>query len=253
MTRKTPIYEPDEIKAVFTFLKTEKTITNITESSGISTIYSDSLVLLNEKEPIYLQAGQIVTLDGINYQVLTVNLKTNIFTITATGLYHMSTDPIPVKVLDVTKWNLAVNFKFGSRIEINELLALEANNPDAKLQRFPLVWLFINDTREHDNFDYDFKTNIKMAFVHTSDKESRAQARLDNVIKKVVHPLKVLFLETIQSAYFNKVFNFEFGQLTYNDYIRYFYGSSDKNQMVLDAPTDAIEIDLDVIFQNQYN
>src|SRR3972149_9952114 len=119
MTRKTPIYEPDEIKAVFTFLKTEKTITNITESSGISTIYSDSLVLLNEKEPIYLQAGQIVTLDGINYQVLTVNLKTNIFTITATGLYHMSTDPIPVNVLDVTKWNLSVNFKFGSRIEIN--------------------------------------------------------------------------------------------------------------------------------------
>ena len=91
-----------------------------------------------------------------------------------------------------------------------------------------------------------------MAFVHLSKADYRADYRLDYVFKKVLQPLETLFLETIQSPYFSRVFNWEYTQLEYKDYYRYFYGSSDKNQMVLDAPTDAIEIDLDVIFQNQY-
>src|SRR5574343_1192946 len=112
MIRKEDIYEADEIEAVFTFLKTEKTISNITESSGVSTIYSNTLVLLDIVDKIYLQNGMIVTLNKINYQVSNVDLTAKTFKITALGLYHMSTDPIPVKVLDVTKWNLAIDFKF---------------------------------------------------------------------------------------------------------------------------------------------
>ena len=137
MTRKTDIYEADQIESVITFLKTEKTISNITESAGVSTIYSNSLVLLNIVDKIYLQNGQIVTLNKINYQVSSVDIVANTFKITASGLYHMSTDPIPVKVLDVTKWNLAIDFKFGSRREISELLNIESNDPDKKLIRFP--------------------------------------------------------------------------------------------------------------------
>jgi len=79
-----------------------------------------------------------------------------------------------------------------------------------------------------------------------------ADYRKENIFKKVLVPLERLFLEAIQSPYFSGVFNWEYEKLNYSDYFRYFYGSSDKNQMVLDAPTDAIEIDLDVIFQNQY-
>jgi hypothetical protein len=48
------------------------------------------------------------------------------------------------------------------------------------------------------------------------------------------------------------MFNFQYAKLKYKEYFRYFYGSSDKNQMVLEAPTDAIEVDLDITFQNQY-
>ena len=252
MNRRTDIFEADEIEAVFDFLTKEKTISDITESLGISTIYSNSVILLDIIDKIYLQAGQIVTLNKINYQVLTVDISAKKFTITASGLYHMSTDLIPVKILDVTKWNLAINFKFGSRNEINKLLDIENKDINKKQIRFPLAWLFINESRDHDSLEYDYKTGLKLAFVHLTNVEYTAEQRLDNVFKKVLQPLETLFLETIRSPYFSRVFNWEYMELSYKDYYRYFYGSSDKNQMVLTAPTDAIEIDLDVIFQNQY-
>ena len=248
INRPIDIYEPDEINAVFTFIKTVKTITDITENAGISTITTDSLVLLNDVQKIYLQAGQIVTLNSINYEVLTVG--TGQFTISAVDLYTL--DYLGNKQLLVTEWNLAVNFKFGSRIEINELLNNESKDTSKKLMRFPLVWLFINEGREHDSLDYDYKTSLKMAFVHLSEVKYTAQQRLDNVFKKVLQPLESLFLATIQSPYFSTKFNFEYETLTFTDYYRYFYGSSDKNKTVLNAPTDAIELDLDLNFQNQY-
>ena len=252
MIRKEDIYEADEIEAVFDFLTVEKNITDISETGGVSTITTSSVTLLDIIDKIYLQAGQIVTLNKINYSVIAVSISAKTFTITATGLYHMSTDPIPVKVLDVTKWNLAINFKFGSRNEINKILNIEDKDTNKKNIRFPLAWLFINEAREHDSLEYDYKTSLKLAFVHLTNIEYTAEQRLDNVFKKVLQPLETLFLETIRSPYFSRVFNWEYMELNYKDYYRYFYGSSDKNQMVLTAPTDAIEIDLDVIFQNQY-
>jgi hypothetical protein len=252
MTRKTDIYEPEQIKAVIDFLKTEKNIIDITENAGISTITTDSLVLLRAIEPIYLQVGIIITIGTINYQVKTVDLKGLKFTIEAIGLFTtLSVAPF-TKTLLVTKWNLAINYKFGSRIEINELLDLESTDPATKMARFPMIWLFINEKRSHDNEDFDYKTRLKLAFVGLSEATYRAQERLDNTIKPVLQPLETLFLETITSTFFTYMFNWEFTKLKYDDYYRYFYGSSDKNQMVLNAATDAIEIDLDITFQNQY-
>ena len=239
MNRKIDIYEPDQIKAVFTFLKTEKNITNISEAAGVSTITSNILKLLDIVDPIYLQTGQIVTINNVNYQVSNVNQTLKTFDITVSNL-------------TANKWSLAIDFKFGSRLEINKILANESRDSNKNMQRFPLCWLFINESRAHDSLEYDFKTSIKMAFVHLSKPEYLADYRKENIFKKVLVPLERLFLEAIQSPYFTSVFNWEYEKLNYSDYFRYFYGSSDKNQMVLDAPTDAIEIDLDVIFQNQY-
>lgn len=239
MNRKKDINEPTQIKAVIDFLKTVKTISSITELAGISTINSNTLVLLNIAEPIKLKTGQVITINNINYPVLSVNYALNSFTITASNLV-------------ASQWHLAIDFKFGSRMEINQLLFIESKDADKKDIRFPFIWLFINEGREHDNPEYDYKTGLKIAFVHMSDKNWKAQQRLDNVIEPVLEPLRTLFLETIQSPYFARVFTWEFKKLSYTEYYRYFYGSSDKNEMVLTAPTDAIEIDLDVTFQNQY-
>jgi hypothetical protein len=239
MNRKLDIFEPVEIKKVIDFLKTEKNITNISESSGVSTITTDSLVLLADVIPIYLKSGQIVTINDVNYTVSNVNHTNKTFQITASGLI-------------ATKWNLAINFQFGSRVEINEILAIQQNAPEMKSQRFPLIWLFINEGRNHTILDSDFETSLKLAFVGLSKPEYKAQKRLDSTIIPVIQPLVSLFLATIQSPYFATVFSFEYGELKYTDYIRYFYGASDKSEMVLSAPTDAIELELDLTFQNQY-
>lgn len=239
MNRKNDVYEADEIKAVCDFLKTEKNITGISETSGVTTITTNSLVLLNIVCPIYLQTGQIVTINSINYQVSNVNQTLLTFDIEATNLV-------------ATKWNLAINFKFGTRIEINQILDTESKDSTKKNIRFPLIWLFVNESRDHDSIEYDYKTNLKMAIVHLSRPEYKAEYRKDNIFKKILQPLETLLLEAIRSPYFSEVFNWEYMEFKYIDYYRYFYGSSDKNERVFDAVTDAIEVDLDITFQNQY-
>jgi hypothetical protein len=253
INRRKDIFEADEIKKVIDFLKVEKTITNITESSGISTIYSSSLILLNDNAIIYLIAGQVITINKVNYEVIAVNLTNNTFTITATGLFHMTTGTPSVKVLDVTKWNIAINFKVGSRIEINELLALEQSNPDYKLQRFPLIWLFINESEKTSGIEFDHKTTLKMAFAHLNNKvNDRVLGRIDNSLETILQPLLTLFEATIRSPYFSRVFSWDYMEYDKTKYNRFFYGSSDKNEMVLTSPTDAIEVEIDLTFQNQY-
>ncbi len=86
-----------------------------------------------------------------------------------------------------------------------------------------------------------------------SKSEYKAEFREENIFKPVLAPLVQMFIELIQSSYFSKIFSFEYTKLNYDEYYRFFYGSADKDQMVFNAPTDAIEIDFDVIFQNQYN
>lgn len=239
MNRKKTIYEPDEVKAVFDFLKTAKTISNITEAVGISTITTNSLILLEIQYPVFLKNGQIVTINHVNYQVSNISYTNRTFDIEAIGLV-------------ATSWHLACEFKFGSRMEINQILDIESKDSDKRNMRYPFAWLFINESRNHDSLEYDFKTGLKMAFVHLSKAEYKAEYRKENIFKPVLVPLAEMFMEAIQSSYFSRVFSFEYTELNYNEYFRYFYGSADKNKMVLNAPTDAIEIDFDVIFQNQY-
>lgn len=237
MNRKIDIYEPDEISSVIAAMQTEHPILSVSENGGVSTITTNNIVLLDGQAPIALQAGQIVTIGTTNYEVLAVT--TNTFNITATGI----TD---------TDWKLAVNFMFGSRIEINQMLANYSKDDDKKLIRFPLIWLFINNERVHDSNTYDFRTTLQFAIVHLTSKGYRANDRLTNVFKKVLQPLSKLFLETIHSTQFRGVFAFPNMINDYSDWYRYFYGSSDLNKQVLDATTDAIELSVDLTFVKQY-
>jgi len=240
MNRKRTIFVKDEIKAVFNFLKTPKNISNITEIAGITTITTDTLLLYSLQYPVYLQNGQIVTINYINYQVSNCNYSNGTFDVIAAGLV-------------ATSWHLACEFKFGSRPEINLLLDIESKTDEKKNMRYPFVWLFVNEPEIHDSDEYDFKTSLKMAFVQISKSEYKAEFREENIFKPVLAPLVQMFIELIQSSYFSKIFSFEYTKLNYDEYYRFFYGSADKDQMVFNAPTDAIEIDFDVIFQNQYN
>jgi len=243
MNKAKTIYGVDEIGAIINHMKAEKTISDILEVNLLLHSYTDT----------YLKVGQIVTLNKINYPVLSVNLALKQFTIEATGLYHMSTDTIPVKILDVTKWNIAINYLYGTRIEINEILANAQNDPDRMLQRFPLIWLFVNNNENYNpELTIDFKTNLKFSIVHLTNRTYKASDRATYVFKPVLQPLWELFIETMQSPHFTYMLKFETANIIYDKYIRYFYGSADKNEDVLSCPTDAIEISIDLNFLKQY-
>lgn len=255
MGQKT-IYEVEEVEKVITLMRTEKNITNITENSGIYTIYSDSLILLREVENIYLKAGQIITINGIDYNVLTVNLNTKSFTITKyVALFHMTADLEPIKVLDATKWKLTVNYLYGSRIEINAILKAIGQGSDKLATKFPLIWMFINNDQSiNERENIDIKTECKFSVINATDKNYLAPQRKDYNFKPIIDPLLALFKKTMESCYFSTVFNFETQKnYNYHKYYRYFYGSSDKNESVLDSPTDAIEISLNIDFRKQYD
>lgn len=253
MRESKTIYESEQIEDVIDYLRSEKTIVNITEANGISTIFGESLVLLNSYKIISLKAGQIISINKINYSVIAINSENNSFTISATGLFStLAVSPF-TKTLLSTKWNLSINFLFGTRLEINSILDSAIKDPDQKMIRFPLIWLFVNNKRDHKmDTPFDFNANLQFAFVHITQKEYRASERLTNVFKPILQPLVDLFLEALISTYFSYMFWKENDYINYTDVYRYFYGSSDKNQQVLDAPTDAIELNLDLSFARQY-
>jgi hypothetical protein len=256
MNKEKTIYEVEEIGTIINYMKAEKTITDISETNGISTISSNSLLLLHSYYDIYLQVGQLVTINKINYPFLSVDLINKTFTISATGLYTLSSGQNPVKTLIVTKWNLAINYLYGTRSEINEILLSAEKDPEQKLSLFPLVWLFVNNEEDHNpELTIDLKTNLKYSIVHLSNSNYRAHDRLDGIFKPVLQPLWELLFETMKSPFFTYMLKFETGNkenTKYKKYKRFFYGSSDKTGSVLTCPTDAIEISIDLNFLKQY-
>jgi hypothetical protein len=248
------IYEVTEIEAIINFMKAEKTIMDITESNGISTISTNSINLLNAEQKINLKVGQIITINSVNYTILSINEANKTFDINATGLYYMSIDPVPVKVLGATKWKLAINYLFGSRIEINGILNRLTKDPTQKEIIFPMIWLFIGNMPETNPKDFiDFKTTLTFSFVGYSDRNYIADERLTNVIEPVLKPLLELFKATMTSTYFRYMLHFENYNYKFKDKIWYFYGDATKNVPVFDAPTDAIETTIDLNFIKQYN
>jgi len=247
------IYEVEEIGKIITFMKSEKNILDITELNGISTITTDSLQFIFSHTSIWLEVGQIITINKINYPVLSVDLKAKKFTIASTGLYtELAVAPFTKTIL-ATKWNLAINYLYGTRTEINTILKNAQSDPDKMLIRFPLIWLFVNNDKKYNPWDnIDFTSNMKFAIVHLSEKTYKAEDRLTKVFKPILQPLWELFLVTMTSPYFSHMLHFETLDFNYDKYDRFFYGSADKKVDIFDSTTDAIEISIDLNFKKQY-
>lgn len=237
------IYPEKEIEKIITFLTSERDIISVSETNGVSTVTVQSTLLLYDTDYTYLAEGHYVQINNINYKVLSVvdNIS---FDITATGLESE------------TKWSLALGYRYGSGIEINELLNLAIQNPDEQLSRFPLLWFIIDaENSEENNVEYqiDFAMNCKFSMINLTEIEYKASQRLDNNFIPTLQPYVTLFLKALHSSYFSNIFLFEQPEIIdYRKYYRYFYGSADKSQMVLDSPTDAIEFDINLSFKKQY-
>lgn len=240
---KITIYPELEIKKVVDYLTTEKDIDSMVVNSGVLTINVSSTLLLNERESIYLDNGHYVKIGNNNYKVSNV-------------VKNASFD-IESNLLSETKWSLAFEYRFGSKIEVNRLLVTASQQPDNQLSRFPLLWLMIDaDNQRNNSFEppVDFELNTKFAMINLTDKLYTAKQRLNNNFIPTIKPYVDLFIATLRSVYFTKIFTFENKEFTdYSEYFRYFYGSQDKNKTVFDAVTDAIEFEMPLKFSRQYN
>jgi len=244
MNKPIDIYEVKEIEKVVTFLTTEKDIDSIAENSGVSTINVSSTVLLADRENVYLTAGLYVKIGVVNYIVSNVVENTS-FDIVATGLTE-------------TKWALALEFRPGSLAEVDSLLINANLKPEEQFGKFPLLWMIIEDPNERDHAfapPVNLEYSLKLAMINTTKKEYKVIDRLDNNFIPTLKPYVTLFMCALKSVYFRLVFDFGEDEITdnYKEYFRYFYGSSDKNKMVFDSITDAIEIKMPLKLKNQYN
>lgn len=243
MSKTIAIYPSDEIQKVVDYLTVSKDIDSIVENSGISTINVSSTLLLYDRDSIYLTSGLYVKIGTVNYKVSNV-IKDTSFDIEAIGLTQIT-------------WSLAFEFRFGSRIEVNQLLVSASNQKSKKLVRFPLLWMVIDGSNKRGyNFasPVDFEYSLKMSMINLTEKLYTAEQRLENNFKPTIKPYVDLFLAALKSIYFTNIFNFEESEIkNYDEYFRYFYGSSDKNKKVFEPVTDAIEFEMQLQFKRQYS
>lgn len=243
MSQLKDIFVSEEIKKVVDYLTIGKNIDSISQISGISTVSVSSTVILSDIHNVYLQDGMYVKINNENFKVSNV-IKDTSFEIDA------------VFEVDPTIWALALEYKAGTRIEVNALLKAQMRNPNNNLERFPLLWLII-DGSEQDSFRFEppinFERTVKLSFINHTKKEYTLEQRRDENIKPSIQPYVSLFVQAIKSTEFRTIFLFEDLEVNnYDRFIRYFYGSADQNIQVFDAPTDAIELVWDLRFANQY-
>ena len=237
---KKEIFIPNEIQDIVTALKSEVNISSIVENSGVSTITTDSIRIFdNLCDTIDLKDGMIVTIGSKNFQVSNVihTPFVNSFDVIGTNI-------------TATKWNVAANYKPGSREEINDIL----NSQNGDLNRFPLIWLIPPSDLDESSAVLDFTADIVLVFAYKANKTDRTQKRYDNNIKPVIQPLITLFNSWLQSSDFNYMleFNGHKKPIDSNKSIFAFYGNNDKTKEVLNVTTDAIEVAYTLKFKKQY-
>jgi len=231
----------NELNDIITQMKVPFTISSIDEVDGVSTINTNSVTIFdNMNKVMILQEGMIITINNINYPVSNiVNLPGGkSFDIEATDL-------------TANEWNIAANYKPGTRKEINQILDQEASN----LDRFPLVWL-ITPTSKPDKFEeyLDFTVDLVLVFAHKANKTDRTQKRIDENFSPVIQPLLDLFNLWLQSSQFSYMLEF-FGHgkpIDYDMNNYAYYGVNGKG-VFASVSTDAIEVDYSLNFKKQYD
>ena len=231
----------NELNDIITQMTLPFSISSINEVSGVSTINTESVTIFNNLDKtMILQEGMIITINDINYPVLNiVNLPGGkSFDIEATNL-------------TATEWNIAANYKPGTRREINQILSQDSSS----LDRFPLIWL-ITPTAKPDKFQeyLDFTADLVLVFAHKANKTDRTQKRIDENISPVIQPLLDLFNLWMQSSDFNYMLEF-FGNdkpIDY-DFLNFAYYGNNEKGVFTSISTDAIEVDYTLNFKKQFD
>lgn len=231
----------NELSDIITRMKLPFVINSVNEAGGVSTINSETVTIFDNLDKVMiLKEGMIITINNINYPVSNIINSPSI-----------KSFDIEASDLTATEWNIAANYKPGTRREINQILSQDASS----LDRFPLIWL-ITPTAKPDKFQeyLDFTVDLVLVFAHKANKTDRTQKRIDENISPVIQPLLDLFNLWLQSSDFNYMLEF-FGHGKAIDYEMNnfaYYGNNEKG-VFTSISTDAIEVNYELNFKEQYD
>lgn len=231
-----------ELEDIITAMKSPIGIISTSVIDGVTTIVTNSVTIFdNLCAVVLLTAEMIVTIGDTNYAVFNIINTPGVKSFDVTGIGITSEE-----------WNVAANFRTGTRTEINEILSQQRTD-DNRRKRWPLIWYIYSDNRDKTNEKIDFSSTLNIAFAYNSNDTDKTSTRIDNSISPVLQPLLSLFLLWIQSSDFYYMFEFGgFGKaLDLKTKNFPFYGASDKLENVLETSTDAIEIEIELNFKKQ--
>jgi len=215
------------IKDLMTF---GSTISNVSELAGVSTITTDNIYTLQDE--MLIEIGN------------TVYAVSNI---TRTGVAEWTFD-VTGAITDAT-WQLALYYEFGRALEVGNILKDKKEDPTNKNKRFPLMWLLTGIEKAEGSGYVDYEASIVIAFIYLSEKNLRAQKRLDDKFEPILDPLVELFETTIKTSPGSRYFVLEYGEvLDISKTDKFKYGSVGGDKHVFDDISDAIELNMTLKF-----
>lgn len=132
-------------------------------------------------------------------------------------------------------------FAFGKNIEVANYLSLLEKSDTFKLQKFPLIYVVLDIQENRNTLVSNEINNLRVYFIAESQQNYTNEQRL-LIFKNTLIPIYQDFLTEIKNNFY---FNLENNKEINHDYIeRYFLGSNDKSQNVLNEVCEAIEINI---------
>ena len=209
----------DIFDSIVDSMRATGTITNLSDDGTTTTVTS-----VNS-----LTAREIVTMDSVDYMVLSATSA--LFTVTGTGLTASS-------------WKAkAPYYEYGHPQEISDTLLAKADNNTFKYQKYPLIALFTDIGIQRGNPKiYGKWENGAISIIGLTKKSYSSKQRYDNNIQTILYPLYVTLLKKIKSK---RNFIGTTPNVDHKLFERPFWGSTSKYgniKSMFNDPLDALEL-----------
>lgn len=237
------IYLEDVIEDVVTAM-----ISNGTIISAIETAPGSEIWLITVSD-----TGNLVD----NFKVLIESKYYRVSSVTDTTFKISSSTSLTG--LATKAWTMYFNYQYGSRVVVTEIQnQLSSNEIDNR--KFDLIWLVTDITRKKPNennniyreieFIMSFVTDSEISFNQLDGVQLTPTVRLEKRFKSRLMPIIDLFFEKLELS--DAILLNPNERIGGEEIMRYFYGSQDGNENILNEPTDAVELKLSLKLDKQF-
>lgn len=133
----------------------------------------------------------------------------------------------------------AVNFEFGSIIELNQRLLAKDKTDENRVLKFPLLYMQTPFKLQHDKWG-KFATTQGLDFfiIHETNKTWTSDERVENVFKPVIYPIYAAFIKVLNKSG-ARVQTFQ--NPVHGQYDFYYWGEA--QQQVLNDVVDCMKLE----------